>query len=310
MSTGHGGTDTAPTPVVEELGHGFHAYVQLDGSWGLNNCGIFVGESGVVLVDTAFTQRRAHALAAEVDRLTDKPVQALINTHHHGDHTHGNFVFDQAAVIGHRRCRDAMIASGFEVTRWFGGVDFGDIKLVPPFVTFEDSLTVHCDDKAAELHSMGPAHTDNDIVVWVEEIGLLFAGDLVFNGGTPFVLMGSVEGSLRALERLRGYDIRQLVPGHGPVCGPEAIGDQIDYLTFVRDVAGSSFDARVSPLDAARDTDLGRFAAWTDPERLVGNLHRAHSELRGEPLATPLDYHRIVDEMIDYNGGSPLRCLA
>ncbi len=60
----------------------------------------------------------------------------------------------------------------------------------------------------------------------------------------------------------------------------------------------------------ARRTDLGEFARWTDSERLVGNLHRAYSELRGEPLGTPLDYHLIVDEMVTYNGGRPLTCLA
>lgn len=310
MSTVAAGPASVPAPAIEELGAGFHAYVQLDGSWGLNNCGIFVGETGVVLIDTVFTVSRARSLAAAVAQLTDKPVQAVINTHHHGDHTHGNFVFSHASIIGHERCRQAMIRSGLEVTEWFPGVEWGDIELRAPFVTFEDKLTVHCDEARAELRSMGPAHTDNDIIVWVQEHGLLFAGDLVFNGGTPFVVMGSVDGSLRALHELNGYDITTLVPGHGPVCGPEVIRDQIDYLTFVQDVARSSFDAGLTPLQAARETDLGRFAAWTDTERLVGNLHRAQSELRGEPLGAPLDYHAIVAEMVTYNGGRPLRCLA
>jgi cyclase len=60
----------------------------------------------------------------------------------------------------------------------------------------------------------------------------------------------------------------------------------------------------------ARRTDLGNFAGWTDPGRLVGNLHRAYSELRGEPLGAALDYHRVVADMVEFNGGRPLRCLA
>ncbi len=310
MSTVTSGTGSVPAPATEDLGGGFHAYVQLDGSWGLNNCGIFAGETGTVLIDTVFTVARARALSSAVANLTDKPVQALINTHHHGDHTHGNAMFPGASVIGHERCRQAMIRSGLEVTGWFPGVEFGDIELRPPFVTFADHLTVHCDETPATLLSMGPAHTDNDIVVWVRDRGLMFAGDLVFNGGTPFVVMGSVQGSLRALHALGEYDITTLVPGHGPVCGPEVIRDQVDYLTFVQQVARSSFDAGVAPLQAARETDLGRFADWTDSERLVGNLHRAHSELRGEALGAPLDYHGIVDEMVAFNGGRPLRCVA
>ena len=62
-------------------------------------------------------------------------------------------------------------------------------------------------------------------------------------------------------------------------------------------------------LDAALAADLGRFAEWHDPERLVGNLYRALSELRGEPLGTPIDPQAYAD-MITYNGGRPLRCLA
>lgn len=299
-----------PPPSVQDLGDGFYAYVQLDGSWGLNNCGIFTGERGVILVDTVFTVARARALASAVKDITSKPVQTVVNTHHHGDHTHGNSLFPGAAILGHDRCRQAVIRSGLEVTGWFPGVDWGSIEVRAPFITFADALAVYCDSIKADLRFMGPAHTDNDIVMWVEELGLLFAGDLVFNGGTPFVVMGSLSGLLRALRELAGYDIRTLVPGHGPVCGPEVIGDQIEYLTLVQQIAETAWKAGLSPLEAARRADLGRFANWTDPERLAGNLHRAYSELNDEPLGTALDYDSVVADMVAYNDGQPLRCLA
>ena len=74
-------------------------------------------------------------------------------------------------------------------------------------------------DIRAELHYIGtPAHTTNDIVAYLPDQKVLFAGDLVFNGGTPFVLMGSVSGSLAAAERVRSFDADVVVPGHGPVC--------------------------------------------------------------------------------------------
>ena len=59
------------------------------------------------------------------------------------------------------------------------------------------------------------------MVAWIPERGVLFAGDLVFNGGTPFVLMGSVAGSLAALGRVRRFGAPMIVPGHGPVGGPD-----------------------------------------------------------------------------------------
>jgi cyclase len=58
------------------------------------------------------------------------------------------------------------------------------------------------------------------------------------------------------------------------------------------------------------DLDLGRFSEWPDRERIVGNLYRAFSELRGEPLGAPVDAAAATAEMITYNGGQPLRCLA
>ena len=57
-------------------------------------------------------------------------------------------------------------------------------------------------------------------------------------------------------------------------------------------------------------TDLGDFAAWHDPERLVGNLHRALAERRGLELGGPLDVAAAFGDMVAYNGGQPLRCLA
>jgi len=59
----------------------------------------------------------------------------------------------------------------------------------------------------------------------------------------------------------------------------------------------------------ARAADLGRFAEWHDPERLVGNIHRAYSELRGEPPGSPITAAAFAD-MVEYNDGRPLRCLA
>ena len=164
----------------------------------------------------------------------------------------------------------------------FESPDWGDLELAPPMLTFDDHIDVWAGDTKIELHYIGtPAHTTNDVVAWLPERKILFAGDLVFNGGTPFVVMGSVEGSLDALERLRRFEPDVIVPGHGPVCGVEALDVIERYHRFVLDLAAEIDAAGVSPLDAARDTDLGEFADLTDAERLVGNLHRALFERRG-----------------------------
>ena len=215
----------------------------------------------------------------------------LVNTHHHGDHTNGNCLLPYATIIGHERCRQAVLATGImRPDGLFEPVDWGELEPAPPFVTFEHRLDVYVDDLLVELHHFGTAaHTTNDVVAWIPERQVLFTGDLVFNGGTPFVLMGSVAGSLVALDRLMEFDADVIVPGHGAPCGPEVIDTvrRVPPLRPERRRRGQR--GWVSPLEAARQVDLGPFAALTDPERLVGNLHRAYAECAGARPGDPID---------------------
>ena len=100
------------------------------------------------------------------------------------------------------------------------------------------------------------------------------------------------------------------MPGHGPVCGPEVIDDVRGYLELVRGVAVRAHEAGLSPLDAAREIDLGPYAHLHDRERIVGNLHRALHELGGAAEGAPVDVLAAFADMLAYNGGGPLRCLA
>lgn len=144
------------------------------------------------------------------------------------------------------------------------------------------------------------AHTDNDSVVWIPERRVLFSGELAFNGGTPFLLQGSVTGARRTIERLLELEPEIVVPGHGEVCGPEVLQQCADYLDFVLDVARSGLAAGLTPLEAARESDLGVFADLLDSERIVGNLHRAYADLQGR---TDLDLAAALGDMITLNGG-------
>ena len=141
---------------------------------------------------------------------------------------------------------------------------------------------------------------------------MLFTGDLVFNGGTPFVMMGSVAG------RPRGASTASAPSAPTPSSPATAPSAAPRCSTASRDTCASSLDLAERgrrqpgsrPLDVARDTDLGRFAELTDAERFVGNLHRAYAELRGAERGARIDVRRGIGDMVAYNGGRPLRCLA
>lgn len=295
-----------------EVSQGVFAYVQPDGSWWINNTGIVVGARGVVSVDACATEARTRSYLAAIAAMTEQPVRTLVNTHHHGDHTFGNYLFPSATIVGHERSRPAMEAWGMpRAEPFWTAVDWGAIELEPPFLTFEESVTIHVDDLRCEVRHFGhPAHTDNDAVVWLPERKVLFSGDLLFNGGTPFMFQGSIAGALETVLELERLGAETIVPGHGPVCGAEVFDAVRRYLRFVQDLAARGVAAGVSPLEAARETDLGEFADLLDSERIVGNLYRGYAEERGEPWGAPLDAAAALTDMVIYNGGRPLTCHA
>ena len=305
-------TTAIGAPRVEDLGGGLYAYIQPDGSWFINNTGFLVGRDGVTLVDACATERRTRAFRESVTKVTDQPLRVLVNTHSHPDHTIGNALFAEAAIIAHESTREEVKRGLPSVGQIWEPFDTGSLPTAPPFLTYRDGVTLWVDDLRCEVRYVGrPAHTTNDSIVWVPERSVLYAGDLVFAGGTPFLLSGSVAGSIQVLtEVIAPLGATTIVPGHGPVCGSEIIDDVLEYLRFVQATARAAKDAGLSPLDAARETDLGRYAEWTDSERLVGNLHRAYAELDGLPLGTPLDVPAVLQDMVTFNNGNPLTCLA
>jgi cyclase len=311
-SAGHHADDHLPPPSTVEVADGLFAYVQPDGSWWINNSGFIVGPDAVTAVAASSTERRTRGFLDAIAHVTSRPVRTLVNTHHHGDHTNGNCLFGDATIIGHRNCREAVKQQqigGLELV--FGAVDWGELTISPPTVTFDERVQLFVDDLRIDVDHIGmPAHTTGDAVLWLPEPRVLFAGDLVFNGGTPFVLMGSVAGSLAAVERLRQYGAQTIVPGHGAVCGPERLDAIEGYLTFVQRVAVEAKAAGVPPLQAAREANLGEYGEWLDVERIVGNLHRAYAELEGHPPGAPIDIVAAFLDMIAFNGDRPLRCLA
>ena len=280
---------TMPAPRLQEVAEGIHVYLQPDGSWCLSNSGVLVGPRSVLLIDTASTAA-AGARASRGGRHAHRAAgRTLVNTHHHGDHTYGNFVFPEATIVGHALARGEMLAAGLQLKLIWPDVEWGDIEIVPPDVTFTDRLTLYAGELEVQLMYVGPAHTTNDVVAWIPERGVLFAGDLVFNGGTPFCMMGSIAGCLEAIDTVRGLGAATVVSGHGGVAGPEVFDVNAAYLRWIQETARSALAAGLSPLEAARETDLGDFGRLLDPERIVGNLHRAYAEEHGSARGVPLD---------------------
>jgi cyclase len=263
-----------------------------------------------VLIDTAATQARARRLRAEVERVAPGGPDIVVNTHFHGDHVFGNAQFAQrATIIAHELTRSDMVEAGLGLCHLWPSVDWGEPKLVPPDVTFQDTLSLRVGDLTVVLLQVGPAHTASDVVAWVPERKVLFTGDVVWSGVTPYVLMGSVECSLLALDGLRSLGAEVVVSGHGTVAGPEVLDETEAYLRWIQRLAQEGLREGLSPLEVARSADLGLFSSLVDPERLVGNLHRAYAELEGLAPGERIDVVASFREMAEFNGGLP-HCAA
>jgi cyclase len=299
-------------PYLVELRPNVFGYIQPDGTWFINNAGFIVGQGGVILIDTCSTEKRTGQLLDAVRSVTDAPIRTVVNTHHHGDHTHGNYLTAPAAIVAHRNCRSLLNATGImQYEDAFEQPEWGSLKLSMPTITFESRLDLWADDTLVELHAFGrTAHTTNDVVAWLPEHKVLYTGDLVFNGGTPFLVMGSVPGSIAAIDWLRAFGADVIMPGHGPVCTPVDLDIIERYLLMVQQTAIAARTTGASPLEAARGIELGEFATLSDPERLVGNLHRAMAELDGPEANATMSINDAIADMLIFNGGGLLRCCA
>ncbi|SEG93513.1 cyclase [Actinacidiphila yanglinensis] len=304
---------TPPSPIgldalgVEEVAPGVHAFVQPDGSWCLSNAGVLPGEDVTVVVDTAATIGRAGRLREEADRLRGDSRMLVVNTHQHGDHTFGNCLFARDALfVAHDTARTDMAESGLGLQQLWPDVEWGPVEVTLPQVTYSDRMTIHRADGPVELIHPGPAHTLGDTVVWLPRQRVLFTGDIAMNGVTPFCLMGSVEGSLRTIRSLLALRPEVVVPGHGPVCGPEVFDTCARYLHWVQRLAEEALTIGRSPLEAARRADLGEWADLLDSERLVANLVRSFAEQRGGPLGERIDEMGAFRDMVQFHGGLPV----
>lgn len=273
----------------------------------INNLGTIAGPDGVTSIDATSTEVRTAAYLRAVADATGAPVRRVVLTHSHPDHCNGTSLMPDAEIIAHRHVADDLRRPHTLAPHIFTPFVQGDIAPRQPTIVFDDALTLTSGGRQIHVrHPGGPAHTNGDAYVWLPGERILFAGDLVFNGGTPFVLSGSPAGWLRALEEMAALDPDIVVPGHGPTGGPELFEPVARYLQVLIDVAVEAHERGWTPLEAMSRVDRGRFGTLAEAERTVGNLHRALADLDdAEP-----DHARAWQDMYEYNGAEPLDCHA
>jgi cyclase len=286
---------------LAEVGDGVHAYLQPDGGWGWSNAGLVSDGEESLLVDTLFDLRLTEAMLAEMRRAVPAAaeIDTLVNTHANGDHCYGNQLVRDARIVASERTAEEMrelpavaMASlvaqapqmgelGEFFLRCFGAFDFDGIETVLPDETFSGELELRVGTRAVQLVEAGPAHTRGDTMALLPAERVLFAGDLLFNGGHPIVWAGPASNWIAACDRILAMDIDVIVPGHGPVTDKSAVRELKAYFEYLYEQAARLHGEGLSPVQAARALALDRWAQWGERERLAVNLAGIFRELEG-----------------------------
>ncbi len=281
------GTGAWPTGLIQ-VAPDAYAYVQATGAGGVSNAGLIVGPDGLIVIDTLATTPMNLAFLGSIRDVTGLPVTHLFITHHHPDHVQGIQYFLPTNVICHPACRDEIVRNGPDAHKKWAKLrphfakDVVGIRICIPNQTLEGKTTFYVGKRRVEIMHLGAAHTYGDLMAYLPEEKLLFAGDLMFYKVAPWVIHGYYGGWMKVMDRILALDVETIVPGHGPIVGKAELVEFRDCLATVYDGARRGFEKGLPEAEAFAAVDLSRFHDWIHPERHKDNLVRAYGEFRGE----------------------------
>jgi glyoxylase-like metal-dependent hydrolase (beta-lactamase superfamily II) len=227
---------------------------------GAGNIGVSAGPDGVLMIDDQFANR-AEQIQAALTAIQDAPVDYLINTHYHGDHTNGNTVFGvTASILAHDNVRARLLQPD---RRTGQPMDAAGL----PVVTYPQQLSVHFNGEELRVEHFPSAHTDGDSVVFFLGSDVVHMGDLFFVARFPFVDIdagGSVRGLIESVNAIlaRVTDETKIIPGHGPLATRAELATYRDMLVDTLGRVEGALSEGATADDLKRDDALADYAAW------------------------------------------------
>ena len=263
------------TPVRDNI-------YMLQGSGG--SIGLSIGNDGTLIVDDQFAPL-TNKIAAAIAELTDRPVNIVVNSHFHYDHTDGNENFGRAGayIVAHDNSRKRMEST--QVLAGSGRVQEAYDTVGLPKITFFDSMRFYFNGNAVDIVKTGNGHTDGDAQIYFREANVIHTGDMFVRYGLPFIDQsngGTMDGMIDALMNIASLidDDTIIIPGHGQLSSRD---DLLDYRAMLVVIRGKLVRAKVLSLSPGEMLESQPANGYAPPnENTNGWLLRAYEEYTGQ----------------------------
>ncbi len=299
------GLDAADVLEPHKVASGVYAFIGDTGEISpanrgfVGNSGFIVGPSGVVVIDTGSSYRHGRQMLEAIARVTDQPVELVIITHAVQEFLFGSGAFAERGipVLAHRETTKLMKARCEHCLQNLKSV-LGPVmqgtRLVLPTRDTQTTRSVVAGGRRLDLVYLGWASTPGDLAVLDRETGVLFAGGIVSIGRIPDIRDCDFEGWQRALGNLETLKPTQVVPGYGPVSGPDAMTVTAGYLAALDRVIKALYAESSSLMESIEKAALPAYGEWP----LYATTHRQNAlhrylqlelqDLGGDPRSTAL----------------------
>lgn len=254
---------------AQKLAENVYAYIGKDGG---SNSGFIVAPEGVIVIDAQDNAELAANELAAIREITKAPIKFLIDTHHHGDHTGGNHVYEKegAVIISHRECRAAMVErqmKGSPESRLAPSPSGRGREAGLPTLTFDGhdaGVQLYLGGREVHVYHYGWGHTKGDAVIAIPDVDVVFAGDILFSKKFPYVGDGNLAGWVGSLGRLKALNAKKIVPGHGLVSTNAEVDDLMKFFAEMSSAVTSLRREGKSVEECKKRVDLKRYvdAGW------------------------------------------------
>lgn len=245
----------------------------------MSNAGFVVTNDGVIVFDSLGTPVLAKKLVAEIAKITKQPIKRVIVSHYHADHIYGLQVFKAlgAEIWAHTAGQEYLGSDEAQLRlkqrrEMLNPRVNANTKLVPADKWLTGDSSFEMGGLHFELRYVGPAHSAEDMAMYVKEDGVLYSGDLVFKGRVPYVGNANSRMWLLALDKLIAFNPEFMIPGHGSASSTPVADLKLtqNYLEYVRQKMGKAVKDFIPFDDAYAQTDWSQFSklpAFLDANR-------------------------------------------